>query len=309
MAKYNFVLIIAIVFVFVKANAQNGLETEKSKLIVASCQFPVSADIEENYNWVKNQIIEAKLKKAEIVHFPECALSGYPGVDLKTLEGFNWNLLREKTDSVLMLAKQLKIWVVLGSIHRLSEGVKPHNSLYVINAAGEIIDRYDKRFCTNGDLNYFSPGDHFVNFDLNGINCGLLICYDIRFPELYREYTKNHTDLVFHSFYNARQKKGSIHPVIMPITAQARAATNFVYVSLTNSSATESWPCHFITPDGLIQNKLEKNTPGVLISTVDLSNKYYDASGKHRENALNGVLNSGEIIEDQHSTNRTEIKK
>jgi deaminated glutathione amidase len=291
------------------AKGQNGADIQSGKLVVAACQFPVSADISENYNWIKDQIIEAKLKKADIVQFPECALSGYPEVDLKTLDGFNWNLLYEKTDSILSLAKQLKIWVILGSIHRLSEGMKPHNSLYVINSEGKIIDRYDKRFCTGGDLKHFSPGDHFVNFNLNGVNCGLLICYDVRFPELYREYRKLNTDLILHSFYNARQKKGSIHPVIMPITSQARAATNYFYISLTNSSAAESWPCYFITPDGLIQNKLTTNVPGILISNVDITKNYYDASRQFRENAINGILNSGETVKDVHSENRTEIMR
>ena len=181
--------------------------------------------------------------------------------------------------------------------------------MYVINDEGKIVDRYDKRFCTGGDLKHFSPGDHFVNFDLNGLNCGLLICYDVRFPELYREYRKRNTDLIFHSFYNARQKKGSIHPVIMPVTSQARAATNYFYISLTNSSAQESWPCHFITPDGLIQNKLAPNVPGILISSVDISQKFYDASKPFREKAINGILNSGETVKDPHSENRTEIFK
>lgn len=269
------------------------------KIVVASCQFPISPNISENYGWIKSQMIEAKLKKADLAHFPECALSGYPGVDMPSLEGFDWLSLHDVTDSILVLAKQLKIWVVLGSIHQLSEGVKPHNSLYIINSDGEIVDRYDKRFCTGGDLKYFSPGDHFVNFKLNGVNCGLLICYDVRFPELYREYRKLDTDVIFQSFHNARQKPGSIHPIIMPVTAQARAATNAFYMSLTNSSAPESWPCHFITPDGLIQNKLALNVPGVLISTVDLSMKFYDASRPYRENSMNGILNSGTIVTEE----------
>ncbi len=291
----------------IKTEAQTSDTSQSGKLIVAACQFPISESISENYNWIKNQIIEAKLKKADIVQFPECALTGYPEVDMQTLDNFDWDLLYVKTDSILNLANQLNIWVILGSIHRLSEGVKPHNCLYVINSDGKIVDRYDKRFCTNGDLKHFSPGDHFVKFKLNGVNCGLLICYDVRFPELFREYKKLDTDLIFHSFYNARQKIGSIHPIIMPITAQARAATNSIYMSLTNSSATESWPCHFITPDGLIQNKLAINIPGVLISKVDLSEKYYDASGTNRDKAMSGILNSGEIVQDPHSQNRTKI--
>jgi len=208
------------------------------------------------------------------------------------------------TDSVIHTARKLKIWVILGSLHMLSGNNKPHNSLYVITPEGKVTDRYDKRFCTSTDLKYSSPGDHFVTFTINGVNCGLLICYDIRFPELYREYRKLGCDILFQSFYNARAEKGSIHPVIMPVSAQAHAATNYFHMSLTNSSAPESWPCHFITPDGLIQNKLSDNVPGILISDVDLSVRYYDASREFRQDAMNGKLNSGTTITDPRSANR-----
>jgi predicted amidohydrolase len=277
------------------------------KIRIASCQFPVSADIRINCTWMMDQMTEASLKKADIVHFPECALSGYPGVDMPSLDHFDWDELYRNTDSVKALAKELKLWVVFGSIHRLSENHKPHNSLYIVNPQGEITDRYDKRFCTGGDLKFFTPGDHFVTFNVNGVNCGLLICYDVRFPELYREYRKLGCDLIFQSFHNARQIKGSIHPVIMPISSQAHAATNYFYMSLTNSSAPESWPCHFITPDGLIQNKLPVNVPAILISEVDTAVIYYDASKDYRTDAINGKLNSGETVQDSLSLNRKTI--
>ena len=285
----------------------NPDEKEIGQIRIASCQFPVSANIKTNLKWIEEQITEAKINKADIAHFPECALSGYPGSDMNSLDNFNWDELFSATDSITALAKKLKIWVILGSIHRLSGENKPHNSLYLIDSEGKIADRYDKRFCTGGDLKYFSPGDHFVTFDINGVKCGLLICYDIRFPELYRQYRKSDTDLLFQSFYNARQKEGSIHPIIMHITAQARAATNYFYMSLTNSSAAESWPCYFITPDGLIQNKLQANEPGVLISDLNTESRYYDASNPYRLDAINGKLNSGECINDPKSTDRKRL--
>jgi len=288
--------------------AQGQIKNQESgKIRIASCQFPVSSVIKENYQWIENQIIEAKLKKADIVHFPECSLSGYPGSDMSSLDNFDWDELFRATDSVIALAKELKIWVILGSMHRLSGSNKPHNSLYLIDSDGNIADRYDKRFCTGSDLKYFSPGDHFVTFNINGVKCGLLICYDIRFPELYRQYRKLDTDVIFQSFYNARQKKGSIHPVIMHITAQAEAASNYFYMSLTNSSSVESWPCYFITPDGLIQNKLAENIPGVLISDLDITKQYYDASKPYRLDAINGKLNSGESVQDPKSVNRKSL--
>jgi len=76
-------------------------------------------------------------------------------------------------------------------------------------------------------------------------------------------------------------------------------------MSLSNSSATHSWPCHFITPDGLIAQKSEPNKAGILISEVNINKKYYDAGKLFRMDAINGKLNSGNTVEDEKSKNRT----
>lgn len=274
------------------------------RLQLAICQFPVSANIAENGAWIRRQMQIAKQSQATLVHFPECALSGYAGVDHDSLDKLDWKQLHQETKSILELADQLDLWVVVGTTHRLTEPHKPHNSLYVITPDGNILDRYDKRFCTGGDLKHYSPGDHFVTFEVNGVRCGLLICYDIRFPELYRAYCKQGVRLMLHSFYNARQKPGSIHPKIMPPTAQAYAAANNMFVSINNSSAAHSWPSRFITPDGLIQASLPVDQPGVMVQVVDVNKKYYDASAPYRMNAINGVLHSGEPVADPRSEDR-----
>lgn len=280
-------------------------ESQDGVLRIAASQFPVSAEIDSNATWIKKYMKEAKEGGADLIHFSECALSGYAGVDFESNDNYDWEKLHQQTESIMSLADELNLWVLLGSSHRLSDGNKPHNCLYVINPDGEIIDRYDKRFCTKGDLEHYSPGDHFVVFDVNGVSCGLLICYDIRFPELYRKYVEQGVDAVFHSFYNARQKPGGIHPKIMPVTAQARAGSNHVYVSLTNSSTPNSWPCYFITPDGLIVNKQKANEPGILFSNINLKDKYYDASRPFRLDAIKGKLNSGDVVDDEKSKDRT----
>ncbi|MEW4568354.1 carbon-nitrogen hydrolase family protein [Tautonia sp. JC769] len=274
-------------------------------LRLATCQFPVSDDIRSNGEWIRSQMRQASDEGADLIHFPECALSGYAGVDLSSIDGLDWDALHSETEAILATARDLGVWVVLGSTHRLGGDHRPHNSLYVINPEGRIVDRYDKRFCTAGDLEHYSPGDHFVTFEVDGVRCGLLICYDIRFPELYREYSKLGVRLMLHSFYNARQKPGSIHPEIMPVTARAYAGVNNMFVSINNSSAPRSWPSRFITPDGLVGASLPTDEPGVMVNVVDLHEPYYDASGPFRPDALRGKLNSGEAVDDPRSEDRT----
>jgi len=275
------------------------------RLKVATCQFPVSGRIGRNASRIRRMIAEAARRRADVVHFPEAALSGYAGVDLQSWEGYDWDLLREETLDIIDLAKEKEIWVLLGSAHPLSKGHLPHNCLYSISPEGSIVERYDKRFCTEGDLKFYSPGTHLSMVEINGVRCGMLICYDVRFPEIYREYKKLGAQMIFHSFYNARAKRPGIHKIIMRPSVQTRAATNYLWLSVSNSSAHSSWPSVFVQPDGTIAGQLRCDRPGIMVNTVDTDKKLYDASRHHRELAMQGVLNTGRPVRDPRSENRT----
>ena len=280
-----------------------------SKLKIATCQFAVSASVRWNSRRICEYLYKARRAKADIVHFGECALSGYASVDFKTFEGYDWGALKEEAQKVVALAGKLKLWVVLGCAHRLSEPNKPHNSLYLIGPGAEIVDRYDKRFCTEVDLENFTPGGRFVNFEINGVRCSLLICFDLRFPEVYRELKKQKVDCIFQSFYNARQKGPSVHTDIMRQTMQCRAGTNYFWVSMANSSGYYSpYPSCFIQPDGKIAAQLGFNRAGMMVNTVDLSKRFYDPSAKFRTMAMKGRLSNGPgSIKDPRSRNRTSL--
>ena len=276
-------------------------------LRVATCQFAVSSSIKRNGRQIQRFLHRARKAKADIVHFPECALSGYVGTDFASFDGFNWQLLKEETEKIIDFAGRLRLWVVLGSSHRLTGPNKPHNSLYLINPGGRIVDRYDKRFCTSGDLKRLTPGNRFVNFMVNGVKCSLLICFDLRFPEIYRQLYKCGVNCIFQSFYNARQKSPSIHTHIMRQTMQCRAATNYFWVSMSNSSGYYSpYPSCIIAPDGRIVRRLRANRAGLMVNTVDLRKKFYDPMADFRDMAIAGVLGNGsKTIKDRRSENRT----
>lgn len=262
----------------------------------------------------------ARDKCARVVHFPESALSGYPGSEFKSFKGFDWKQLIGCTDHIRYWARTLGVWVILGSSHRLSDGTKPHNSLYIINDRGEIADRYDKRFCTgdaresSDDLKHFSPGDHFATFTIDGVKCGALICHDFRYPELYREYKRRGVQVMFHSYHNGHvsrakyRRVGSLYREIVRATMQADAANNHLWISANNTSARESlWPSFVVRPDGSIAATLTNNRSGVLITTVDTRAKFYDASAAWRDRAMRGIYHSGTAVRDRRSRARTEL--
>jgi deaminated glutathione amidase len=258
------------------------------QLTVATCQFPVSADVGAN------------LRQGVIAEH----------------------------------ARRLGLWAVVGSAHQLGGAHKPHNSLYIISDAGQVVERYDKRFCSGdadgrtGDLAHYSPGSHFSVWEIDGIRCGALVCYDYRYPELYREYSKLGVQLVFHSFHAAHASPSRIaesgaaigresarlnnaptltYPgITMPAAMTTAAACNHVWISCPNSSASESfWPAFFVRADGVTTGRLRRNVAGVLLSTVDTSQNLYDSTAAWRQRAIAGTLHSGTLVSDPRSDDRT----
>src|ERR1700759_1915272 len=287
----------------------------------ATCQFPVSADIGANAGWMARQLGEAARQGARVAHFPEGALSGYAGTDFETFAGYDWAALDRAAGGIAQLARELGIWVVAGSAHRFSDVSAPHNSLYVVSDRGQVARRYDKRFLGGADPDHYSPGRHFSTWDIDGIRCGALICYDYRFPELYRHYAALNVQLMFHSFHAGNvapdrvaaisaaigPEYAPVNPaptftypgITMPAVMTASAACNNMWISCPNSSAPESlWPAFFVRSDGITTGRLERNIPGFLTSTVDTSQDLYDSTRPWRHRAIAGTWHSGELAED-----------
>lgn len=265
-----------------------------SQLTIATCQFAVGGSIRRNARAVRRYIELAAEDGADLVHFPESALTGQAGIDFPNFQGYDWDRLTGETETIMSLAAEKRVWVVLGSAHRLETVAKPHNCLYLITPQGRIADRYDKRFCLKAELRHYTPGDHTVVFTINRIKCALLICFEVRFPELYRDLFRQGVRCVLQSFYNARQKGPSVHSDIMVQSLQCRAASNHLWASLANASGYYSpYSSCLIRPDGVVARRLPRNKTGWMINTVDLKQRYYDPMKDVREIVMKGRLHNG----------------
>lgn len=311
-----------------------GLEGARVTLKVATCQFPISHDIARNSAYVLRQMRLARTRGARVAHFPECALSGYAGVDFRSFGRFDWALLRQATDDVLQLARELELWVVLGSSHQLSDPHKPHNCQYVIDPSGRIVDRYDKMFCAGdrkgrtGDLAHFSPGSDLRTIQIGRFKCGFQICHEYRYPELYRALKARGVQLVFHSYHagnvsparlkmmrnqvgmrNHRWNHGTTLPEItMPAAMHSAAASNHLWISCANTSAPHScWPSFVVRPDGVVTGRLRRNRSGILVTAIDPRTRFYDSTAPWRDRAMRAILHSGTIVRDPRSADRDSL--
>ena len=286
-----------------------------AKLVLATCQFPVDQDPRRNLGFATRQIAAARARGAHLAHFSEACISGYLGAEVSSHGAADWERITQAMEEVMAAARQHRVRVVVGCNHRLSGSRKPHNSLYVIDTRGRIVSRYDKMFCTgsasgkDGDLAHYSPGEALITFRARGLTCGLLICHDFRYPELFREYKRRGVDLMLVSFHNAGGKKESCdkYKITVPATLQAAAASNYYAVSANNGTRRYAWPSFVVNAEGVIVNKAPQHRPSVLITEIDTAERLYDASADWRDRCMRGVLHSGRLVRDARSRERTAL--
>ncbi len=236
------------------------------KLRVATCQFPVSGKIADNAKYIRDFLHQAAAAQAHLLHTSEASLSGYPGVDLPSFQDFDWDTLRRETAALRKEAKDLGLWLVLGSAHFLDERTKPTNCLYLIDPQGGIADRYDKCMCTSGDQKHYCAGNRLVTHDIRGVRIGLALCYDICWPQIYMAYREQGVTLMIHSFYNARGKGPNCLDMLNLRQVPTRCADNRLWAVANNSSQPYShWGSFIARPDATIARQLEINQPGMLI--------------------------------------------
>ena len=248
------------------ANAPDQNASTKARLRIATCQFPVSGDPAENAKYIRSFMEQAAEGGAHLLHTSEACLSGYPGTDLVSFENYDWAALRGATSGLRESARNLKLWLVLGSAHFLDATTKPTNCLYLIDPEGRITDRYDKCFCTEGDQKHYSAGDRLVTQDIRGVRIGLAICYDICWPQLYIGYREKGATVMVHSFHNARSKGPNCLDTLNVRQVPTRCADNRLWAVCNNSSQPYShWGSFIARPDATVPKQLAINQPGILI--------------------------------------------
>jgi predicted amidohydrolase len=144
----------------------------------------VYGDVEANHAKARAFIDEGLSRGAELFVFPELWTTGYKLDEIKdmaeSLEGMTIAMLSR-------IARENGVHIVAGSIPELSDG-KIYNTACAIGKDGRIVGRYRKIHLIGlmAEDRYLSPGDEKCLFHIDSMAAGIIICYDLRFPELPR---------------------------------------------------------------------------------------------------------------------------
>lgn len=258
------------------ANAPGAYRRNPMGLRVAVAQLssddevPTAERLAEAGSRVRLAMREAAERDARLVLFHEGALtyphkrkiSSTPGrVGPSDWSLVDWAALRGEVEHIAADAKELRLWTVIHSLHPLSDGTRPHNSLYVVSDAGEIVTRYDKRLLSHTEVSYmYTPGTAPIVFDVDGYRFGSALCIEIQFPEVFLEYAALGVDCVlFSSSYGAD----------FPRLAQAHASLNSMWVAVAMSEP-EDEPCSGISgPDGRWITTCDRASPSIAVGDLD----------------------------------------
>ncbi|MEW6653083.1 MAG: carbon-nitrogen family hydrolase [Bacteroidota bacterium] len=139
-----------------------------------------------------NKLVSSLEEKPDLLIFPELTLTGFTMNSAKFAEEIDGI----STQFFMKLAARLKTNIFCGVIERDVKAI--YNSLIHFDENGLLMARYRKihPFSFAGEDKYYTASNELVVTEINHIKIGLSICYDLRFPELYRLYTKKGVDVL-----------------------------------------------------------------------------------------------------------------
>lgn len=152
-------------------------------------------DVPANCALIAEHVARARAAGCELVLFPELTDTGYEVGAIRS-SAQPRNGLAFMTAS--KAAAHERVFVACGLSER--EDDKIYNSLVVFNREGELVGKYRKTHLFNqapaNEGSCMTAGDSLVVIDINGYQCGLMICYDLRFPEMARALALRGADVI-----------------------------------------------------------------------------------------------------------------
>lgn len=188
-----------------------------------------NAQVDKNIETIIETMKEAAENNADILLLPECYITGYdlPMTYEKSISDDDVRIVQ-----ICEKAKEYNIGVVLTSFTKGK--TQPQNSAFVINKTGEILMKYSKvHTCDFADEKTVESGTEFKVCDFEGIQLGIMICYDREYPESARILMLKGAEVIL-----VPNDCGSMKPRIQALST--RAYENMVAVAMANPNGNNA---------------------------------------------------------------------
>lgn len=237
-------------------------------------QMDSNDDLERNLSKAVKYVRQASEGGADLVAFPEF-MNFLPfsrhNIHFETPDGRTTQLLQE-------LAVRYGIVIHAGSILVDSGQDRPYNQSFLVDRDGQILGRYSKTHLVrsvtpSGEVyhedEFYLPGNDIAVARVLGLSVGTAICYDFRFPELFRIMARSGAQVIF------VPGNFSIHTgrTALEVMLRTRAIENQVFIISADQIGEKKKAVSFghsmaIAPDGRIV-ALKKEGEGLLFCDID----------------------------------------
>ncbi|KLO24169.1 apolipoprotein N-acyltransferase [Marinitoga sp. 1155] len=248
--KYKMFLIISLLILilpYMRINSQKDIMENKVKTIklaiiqgnISSREYEVSQNNNELSYKIFKEYINLSLKSSKeyspnIIIWPETAVH-------------RWMIrLPNYRNKILEFVRENKANLIIGTPDLTPED-KEYNSIFIISKNGKIIGKYYKNKLVPYYEKVFEKGKELKIIDIEDLNIGFEICFEVVFPEITPELKNKGADVVIIASNNGMFGY-SIVPYLMSAHGVFRAAENNIYII----QATNSGVSQIISPDGKI---------------------------------------------------------
>lgn len=237
-------------------------------------------DVAYNLRKAEYKIREAHAHGAQIVCLPEGFNTGYYCKDYAKMRSLAEPICGTSIKKIQELAQELRVYIIAPIFMTVATGIV-ENTAVLVDDEGMILGTYSKTHLVGEEQFYCRRGKDYPVFRTKYGKIGILICYDICFPETARLLVLKGADVII---CPSAWRDGSYFQNWLNQVTEVRALDNTVYVALINRvgelpDAPFCGCTQVVDPVGRVLDRCSSNQEEILYETIDLKNVYNERMG------------------------------
>ncbi len=246
------------------------MQQELSPYQIAVVQMDCSLlNVTENLQKAEVKIREAARHGAKLICLPEVFNVGYLGTRIQDMITLAETEEGPSLTRMKQLAKELSVFILAPILFSTPSGVE--NSAFLIDDNGSILGHYSKTHPVGDEQKYLHRGNQYPVFDTKLGKIGIVICYDVCFPETVRLLTLAGAEIIL---VPAAWRASYYFKEWWDLNLACRALDNLVYIAAVNRcglSGNEIFAgkSQFCSPIGELMDSCGIQEEAILYGTID----------------------------------------